>query len=196
MVLLVRFGEIALKSRFVRRQLRDRLVANIQDLFAAEGVECITDSDAARGYPSVHEPRPGPRAWRRRASRPSRSARESLPPRYRNPRRGAPEPRLRVPGNLAWTRWAPARKPGPRPRGRQGSRRHGRGLDGDEARLPNRCRHGARRTARRAAPSVGRPPEGPRLAAQRTARGTRENHPGGRGVPRDPVVLVRPSRPG
>src|SRR3989454_1070621 len=50
MVLLVRFGEIALKSRFVRRQLRDRLVANIQDLFAAEGVECITDSDEARVY--------------------------------------------------------------------------------------------------------------------------------------------------
>ena len=50
MVLLVRFGELALKSRFVRRQLRDRLVANIQDLFAAEGVECITDSDEARVY--------------------------------------------------------------------------------------------------------------------------------------------------
>ncbi len=50
MVLLVRFGEIALKSRFVRRQLRDRLVANIQDLFAAEGVECITEADEARVY--------------------------------------------------------------------------------------------------------------------------------------------------
>jgi thiamine biosynthesis protein ThiI len=49
-VLLVRFGEIALKSRFVRRQLRDRLVANIQDLFAAEGVECITEADEARVY--------------------------------------------------------------------------------------------------------------------------------------------------
>ena len=46
----MRFGEIALKSRFVRRQLRDRLVANIQDLFAAEGVECVTDSDEARVY--------------------------------------------------------------------------------------------------------------------------------------------------
>jgi thiamine biosynthesis protein ThiI len=34
----------------VRRQLRDRLVANIQDLFAAEGVECITESDEARVY--------------------------------------------------------------------------------------------------------------------------------------------------
>jgi len=49
-VLLVRFGELALKSKFVRRQLRDRLVANIQDLFAAEGVECITDADEARVY--------------------------------------------------------------------------------------------------------------------------------------------------
>ena len=47
---LVRFGELALKSRFVRRQLRDRLVANIQDLFAAEGVECITEADEARVY--------------------------------------------------------------------------------------------------------------------------------------------------
>lgn len=50
MVLLVRFGELALKSRYVRRQLRDRLVANIQDLFAAEGVECITEADEARVY--------------------------------------------------------------------------------------------------------------------------------------------------
>src|SRR5574340_54750 len=50
MVLLVRFGEIALKSRFVRRQLRDRLVANIQDLFAADGVECVTEADEARIY--------------------------------------------------------------------------------------------------------------------------------------------------
>ena len=49
-VLLVRFGELALKSRFVRRQLRDRLVANIEDLFAAEGVECITEADEARVY--------------------------------------------------------------------------------------------------------------------------------------------------
>ena len=46
----MRFGEIALKSRFVRRQLRDRLVGNIQDLFAAEGVECVTDADEARVY--------------------------------------------------------------------------------------------------------------------------------------------------
>ncbi len=55
MVLLVRFGELALKSRFVRRQLRDRLVANIQDLFAAEGVECITEADEARVYVHVED---------------------------------------------------------------------------------------------------------------------------------------------
>ncbi len=56
MVLLVRFGEIALKSRYVRRQLRDRLVANIQDLFAMEGVECITEADEARIYVQVDDP--------------------------------------------------------------------------------------------------------------------------------------------
>ncbi len=55
MVLLVRFGELALKSRFVRRQLRDRLVANIQDLFAAEAVECITEADEARVYVHVDD---------------------------------------------------------------------------------------------------------------------------------------------
>ena len=55
MVLLVRFGELALKSRFVRRQLRDRLIANIQDLFAAESVECITEADEARVYVHVND---------------------------------------------------------------------------------------------------------------------------------------------
>jgi len=52
-VLLVRFGELALKSRYVRRQLRDRLVANIQEQFAAEGVECVTEADEARVYVHV-----------------------------------------------------------------------------------------------------------------------------------------------
>lgn len=56
MVILVRFGELALKSRFVRRQLRDRLVANIQDRFAAEGLECVTEADEARIY--LHTPDP------------------------------------------------------------------------------------------------------------------------------------------
>src|SRR3989442_11716885 len=53
MVLLVRFGELALKSRFVRRQLRDRLVANIQDLFAAEGIEGLTRAGHGRIYVEV-----------------------------------------------------------------------------------------------------------------------------------------------
>jgi len=55
MVLLVRFGELALKSKFVRRQLRDRLVANIQDLFAAEGIECLTRADQGRIYVDVDD---------------------------------------------------------------------------------------------------------------------------------------------
>ncbi len=55
MVLLVRFGELALKSKFVRRQLRDRLVGNIQDLFAAERVECLTRADQGRIYVDVED---------------------------------------------------------------------------------------------------------------------------------------------
>jgi thiamine biosynthesis protein ThiI len=47
---LVRFGEIHLKSRYVRKQFQDRLVANIQDHFAARGVECLTSSDRGRVY--------------------------------------------------------------------------------------------------------------------------------------------------
>ncbi len=65
MVLLVRFGEIALKSRYVRRQLRDRLVANIQDLFAAEGAECVTEADEARIYVSVDDEERARRILRR-----------------------------------------------------------------------------------------------------------------------------------
>ncbi len=57
MVLLVRFGELALKSPYVRRQLRDRLVANIQDLFAAQGVECLTRADHGRIYVEVDDVR-------------------------------------------------------------------------------------------------------------------------------------------
>src|SRR2546425_9173307 len=55
MVLLVRFGELALKSPYVRRQLRDRLVANIQDLFAAQGIECLTRADHGRIYVDVDD---------------------------------------------------------------------------------------------------------------------------------------------
>ncbi len=47
---LVRFGEIHLKSRYVRKQFQNRLVANIQDHFAAKGVECLTSFDRGRIY--------------------------------------------------------------------------------------------------------------------------------------------------
>src|SRR2546422_10661017 len=55
MVILVRFGELALKSPYVRRQLRDRLVANIQDLFAAEGVEGPTRAGHRPGCVDVDD---------------------------------------------------------------------------------------------------------------------------------------------
>ncbi len=47
---LVRFGEIHLKSRYVRKRFQNKLVANIQDHFAARGVECLTSSDRGRIY--------------------------------------------------------------------------------------------------------------------------------------------------
>ena len=50
MVFLVRFGELALKSRYVRRQLQDRLVANLLERFTAEGKECLVSSDFGRIY--------------------------------------------------------------------------------------------------------------------------------------------------
>ena len=55
MVILVRFGELWLKSPYVRRQLLDRLVGNIQDLFAAEGIECLTRSDRGRVYVDAND---------------------------------------------------------------------------------------------------------------------------------------------
>ena len=50
MLFLVRFGEIHLKSKYVRKQFQDKLVANIQDHFASRGVECLTSSDRGRVY--------------------------------------------------------------------------------------------------------------------------------------------------
>lgn len=47
MVLLVRYGELALKSAYVRRQLEDRLAANVQAMFTANDAECIVK--AVRG---------------------------------------------------------------------------------------------------------------------------------------------------
>lgn len=50
MLFLVRYGEIGLKSKPVRRRLRDRLITNIQDSFLNEGIECITSSEEGRVY--------------------------------------------------------------------------------------------------------------------------------------------------
>jgi len=47
-VLLVRYGELSLKSPYVRRQLEDRLVANVQAMFAANGVECVVRRERGR----------------------------------------------------------------------------------------------------------------------------------------------------
>jgi len=47
---LVRFGELALKSRYVRRQLQDRLVSNIEEMFLAERRECLVTADFGRIY--------------------------------------------------------------------------------------------------------------------------------------------------
>jgi len=47
---LVRFGEIHLKSRYVRKQFQDKIVANIQDHFAFRRVECLTSSERGRIY--------------------------------------------------------------------------------------------------------------------------------------------------
>ncbi len=55
MVILVRFGELGLKSPYVRKQLLDRLVGNIQDLFAAKGIECLTRSDRGRVYVDAND---------------------------------------------------------------------------------------------------------------------------------------------
>ena len=50
MVLLVRYGELSLKSPYVRRQLEDRLTANVQAMFAASGVECVVRREHGRVF--------------------------------------------------------------------------------------------------------------------------------------------------
>lgn len=47
-VLLVRYGELALKSRYVRRQLEDRLATNVRDMFAANDAEGILRAERGR----------------------------------------------------------------------------------------------------------------------------------------------------
>lgn len=59
MLFLVRFGEIHLKSRYVRKQFQDKLVANIQDHFAARGVECLTTSDRGRVWVETDDAQAG-----------------------------------------------------------------------------------------------------------------------------------------
>jgi thiamine biosynthesis protein ThiI len=49
-VLLVRFGEIALKSRYVRNQFLRKLAANVQDQFAMHGVPCVVERSHSRLY--------------------------------------------------------------------------------------------------------------------------------------------------
>src|SRR3972149_10343791 len=65
MVLLVRFGELALKSPFVGRQPRDRPVENIQERFAADGIECLIRAARARIYVEVNDVPAASRALRR-----------------------------------------------------------------------------------------------------------------------------------
>ena len=48
MVILVRYGEIALKSEYVRRSFLDRLVDNIQDHLLHEGLECGVERERGR----------------------------------------------------------------------------------------------------------------------------------------------------
>jgi len=47
-VLLVRYGEMSLKSPYVRRQLEDRLASNAHEMFAASGVECVVRRERGR----------------------------------------------------------------------------------------------------------------------------------------------------
>jgi len=47
-VLLVRYGEMSLKSPYVRRQLEDRLASNAHEMFAAAGVECVIRRERGR----------------------------------------------------------------------------------------------------------------------------------------------------
>jgi len=54
-VLLVRFGELTLKSIFVRKQLQERLLQNIHEHFAARGIECATSMDRARIYVEAND---------------------------------------------------------------------------------------------------------------------------------------------
>src|SRR3990170_4699020 len=145
MVILVRFGELGLKSPYVRKQLLDRLVGNIQDLFAAEGIECLTRSDRGRVYVDANDLAAATGALRRVFGIVSFS-----PARETSSEPGA----------------------GRRARGLRGG--HGRGVARDEARVQGHNRGARRVGGPRATPSVGHPPEGPFVRTRAGSRGPRE----------------------
>lgn len=47
---LIRYGEIALKSNWVRKQFQDKLVANIQDYFFKREIECMMRPERGRVF--------------------------------------------------------------------------------------------------------------------------------------------------
>jgi thiamine biosynthesis protein ThiI len=47
---LIRYGEIALKTNWVRRKFQNKLITNIQDHFLDRGVECMMRSEYGRIY--------------------------------------------------------------------------------------------------------------------------------------------------
>ncbi|MBI5001679.1 MAG: hypothetical protein HZB92_09215 [Euryarchaeota archaeon] len=52
-LILVRYGELALKSPNVRRRFEDRLVRNIHELFLSEKLECLTRMERGRIFLTV-----------------------------------------------------------------------------------------------------------------------------------------------
>lgn len=53
-LVIIRYGEIGLKSNRVRRRFQSKLVDNIEDRFLHEGVECIIEQERGRLY--LHTP--------------------------------------------------------------------------------------------------------------------------------------------
>ena len=50
MLILVRYGEIGLKSRSVRRRFEKKLISNIEDAFLRNKIECSVTSEWGRIY--------------------------------------------------------------------------------------------------------------------------------------------------
>lgn len=55
-LILIRYGEMGLKSSPVRRRFERRFVSNIQDFFARAGLECLISSDWGRIYLQTSKP--------------------------------------------------------------------------------------------------------------------------------------------